>query len=395
MARFSSLFQREQNMQVFNLRDADPQSWIDPQTLVIYSTQKLDLGIIGSIRDNFPKINVIAASSYHGIFTPEGYRRGSYGIAVESRDALDLRPVLVPFGSDATPETVCARVREALRPMLGSPQKPSHIIMHATPGFEERIIDGIRDVFDPSVAVFGATAANDAFLQKPFIFCNGEECSNGVLLIAVFGSKMACAIHEAGYLPTQKHGAVTSARGRIVNTVGGLPAADVYNAWTDKLFDYEIMRGDDLPRTAGLYPAGFAAPGCDESDDDAHIWISHPRRIDAQTRSLEFFSEIPEGTQICLMRSSPDLLIDQACKTVAKIMRVIDPGAVRTAFVMYCAGCASIIAENMPQLCEKFREAFAGIPFLGISSFGEQGRIAGTCRDAHGNMMIALILIKK
>lgn len=133
----------------------------------------------------------------------------------------------------------------------------------------------------------------------------------------------------------------------------------------------------------------------DEMPDEDLIWLAHPYRIDAENQSIEFYSEIPVGSHIYLMRSSADYLVDQAGRMVSRILRHIDPSTIRTAFVMYCAGCASIIAEKMNKVCQNIRHSLGDIPFIGMSSFGEQGRVEASAPDTHGNMMIAILLIKR
>lgn len=383
-------------MQIVNFHRLDTTSWIDPRLLVVYSTKTIDFDVVRSLREQFPRLEILGASSYHGIITPSGYERGSFGILVSAHDALDVHSILVEFdcakkSSVEVRSSVCA----ALREQCDCSRRPSYVVMHATQGCEERIIEGIHDVFDDCVPIFGATAANDKFLTKSFVFLNDAMSSCGVLISVFYGDRIVCAIHQAGYLPTQKRGVVTASHGRMIDEIERRPASQVYNEWTESIFDLEITNGGDLPRAAGLYTIGSMARPNDDAPDEDLIWLAHPHRIDAQRQSIEFYSEIPTGSHIYLMRSSPDYLVDQAGKTVSRIMRRIDPSTIQTAFIMYCAGCTSILAEKMNKVCHNIRESLGNIPFIGISSFGEQGRTDPSARDSHGNMMIAVLLVRK
>lgn len=383
-------------MQITNLQQLDTSSWIDPRAFIVYSTQNVDVDVIRDLRAKFPRLEIFGASSYHGIIAPSGYERGSLGLVVEASDALETCPILVEFDCEArASKDVRERVSAAIRSRCDCSKSPTYVVMHAMQGYEERVIEGIHDVFDDRVQVFGATAANDKFLSKPFVFLNEKTSTCGVLLAVVYGDRLVCAIHQAGYLPTQKHGIVTASNLRTIERIDDRPAAAVYNEWTDSIFDIEIARGGDLPRSAGLYTIGSMVRSNDEMPDEDLIWLAHPYRIDAENQSIEFYSEIPVGSHIYLMRSSADYLVDQAGRMVSRILRHIDPSTIRTAFVMYCAGCASIIAEKMNKVCQNIRHSLGDIPFIGMSSFGEQGRVEASAPDTHGNMMIAILLIKR
>lgn len=375
-------------MQIINFNNLDTQGWCRPRTLIVYSTRQIDHDSIRKLQNDFPNLSIFGTSSYHGIFTPNGYERGSYGFLVDEDDAVDLQPIILPLSDKCD---VKNKVKSALLNEIQRDALPSHIIIHATMGFEERVIEGIHDVYDNRVQIFGATAANDKFLSRPFVFKDDVFVESGVLLIAVFGNRFQCIIEQAGYLPTQKSGIITKARGRTILSIDGKPAADVYDDWTDHLFTLDIHHNGILPRSAALYPLG-----CDSlAQDCGHFWLAHPYKINPTNRSIDLYSELEVGSRVILMRSSADLLVDQAGKTFHLIMRGVDRSRIRTAFVMYCAGCASIIAENMPTVCDKLKKEMGDIPFIGLSSFGEQGRLEQSQRDYHGNMMIVFLLIQK
>ena len=47
------------------------------------------------------------------------------------------------------------------------------------------------------------------------------------------------------------------------------------------------------------------------------------------------------------------------------------------------------VGDRMPEVAAQVADSFAGAPFAGCFTFGEQGQIAG--RNAHGNLMVAAI----
>ncbi len=374
-------------MRIINLSSLNMETWIDPQYLVVYTTQVIPPELLREIQARFPRLTILGVSSYHGVFSPDGFRRGSYGFLMEGDEHFDLAPLAIDFSSSSNPRL---QVRETLTKSRRPNMTPHTILMHAIRGYEERIIEGIHDVYDQSVQIFGSTAAHDKFLDYPFVFLGETFLRQGVVLTLVYSDQFMCSITSGGYLPTQNSGTITAAQGRTLLTIDARPAAEVYNEWTHGLFEDCIRCGGELPRSAALYP--FGRPLNTPSGTD--YWLSHPRSIHSDLGSIELYSEPEPNTTIILTRGNVRQLILHAGNVVRQALAIHNKASIVAAFVMYCAGCTSIIAENMPQVCREMQNALGDIPFLGCTSHGEQGRIAPTGRDSHGNMMVVLVLIK-
>lgn len=372
-------------MRIVNMDHPETAHWNAPRTLIIYTTQKIPLERIQSLRTQFPELDILGISSYHGVFSPSGFQRGSFGFLVEAEDALDIQTLAIDLShTNDTRQTV----KHALAHSKFAQHAPQHVIMHATQGDEERILDGIHDVFSNDVDIFGGTAASDRFLPKAFVFHNDSYLEHGVVLCLLYGDRFHCLIAPGGYLPTQNVGIVTSAEGRTIHAIDHRPAAQVYHEWTNGMFD--LTNGGVLPRSAALYP--FARP---MSNTDDRMWLAHPARICPQNQSIALYSEYPQGAAIIQTRGSAESLIAQAGIIFSRLLNVLPRNDVKAGVFMYCAGCASVVAENMNDVCEQLKTTMGDIPFIGCATCGEQGRFPGFSDDAHGNMMIVAILIRK
>jgi hypothetical protein len=59
------------------------------------------------------------------------------------------------------------------------------------------------------------------------------------------------------------------------------------------------------------------------------------------------------------------------------------------ALVVYCAGCMLTVGGRMSEVPEQL-DAALNAPFLGVFTFGEQGRL-GAAANRHGNLMISVV----
>ena len=85
----------ESAMQIVNLSHPELENWHDPKTLVVYTTQYVDMAQVQEIRRIFPSLTILGLSSFHGILLHEGFKRGIYALLIEESDDLELRTTAI------------------------------------------------------------------------------------------------------------------------------------------------------------------------------------------------------------------------------------------------------------------------------------------------------------
>ncbi len=375
-------------MQIVNLTRPEMETWHGPKYLIVYTTQSLDSDLLNKIHSQWPSLTIWGLSSYHGILLSDGFKRGIYGLLIEEEDNLKLRVTAVDLSQT---QNIRQHVRDHLQTWATDNPNAKSFFIHGTQGAEERTIEAIHDVFSPSAQVFGATAGYDKFLTEPFIFLNDTIISQGVLIVQMLDNRCVCSITCGGYMPTLNKGIVTASEGRVIQSIDHRPAVDVYNEWTDGMFAPYLKRGGILPRSCALYPLGRNM----QNEPDCGFWLSHPYLVDPDAKSIHLFSEIPQGTEVQLMRGTESTIITHTGNAIKKVLEQVDKTSVQAALIMFCAGSASIIADGMESVCEQAKNAFGDIPFIGCTTYGEQGRLKNASQDYHGNMMIEIVLLLK
>ena len=375
-------------MKIVNLSHPEAESWDHPKALVVYTTQADTPSELQPIYALYPDLAVFGVSSFHGIMMHDGFKRGAWGILFEANDRFDVRVMAVDLQGVTD---IRATVRDAVRVWKQSETGSRQFMIHATQGLEERIIEGLSDTFGETAEIFGATAGNDRFLDHGYVFLRDKKLTCGVLIVQMMKPHLSCMVTRGGYLTTLRQGVLTGAKGRVLLTIDNRPAATVYNEWTDGRFDAYVSRGGDLPRSAGMYPLAHML----STEPECGSWLVHPHFVDTTNMSLHVFAEIPENTPISLMRGSQESIIHRMKSAAKQALSLVNRDDVQAAFIMFCAGCASIVAENMHEVCNQASAELQNIPFLGCLSLGEQGRLSHAHRNYHGNMMISLILVMK
>lgn len=373
-------------MRIINMNNPETSLWRDPETLFVFTTQAYASTTIPELRKQFPSLNILGISSSHGLLHPEGFKRGGYGLLLEREDKMPVRLMSVDLSEVSD---IRQTIAQRLAGWASDSTNRAQIFIHATPGTEDRIIEGIQDAFHGNVCIFGATAGQDKLLPQGFCFLNETCLTKGVVILQQMHHRVFCAITYGGYLSTSRQGIATASHERILETIDGRPAAEVYDEWTDGMFCSYIKRGGILPPSAALYPFGRTL----DSDQEGGFWLSHPYEIIRETKAIRLFAEIPAGSRIQLMRGTTESTITHTATAISQAISQVKGRKVDAAVIMYCAGCASAISSQMNEVCEYAHKAFGDIPFVGCTTFGEQGRLQYSSQNYHGNMMIEIILV--
>ncbi len=341
--------------------------------------------LMSAVRRRHPKLPVFGATSFQGVFTADGFSRNAGLLVVEDDDAMPVAVSLCetgPANAEERAHKACLEIRRA----LGAP--PQVLLLHATPGFEERILAGIRAAFGTDVPVYGGSAADDSISGEWEVFANGACISQGFMLAGISSSVPPLGAFLGGYLPTEHVGTVTRVDGRTVFEIDGAPAARVYNTWVRGAIAEELEHGGSVLLKTNLMPvartiaSGSALP---------QRLLSHPHEVIQKNQALNFFSEFGAGDVITLMTSSLDPLVKRVARTVQRA-RAGAARPVRGGLLVYCGGCLGALLPRAPEIAQEFAKELGDLPFVGVATFGEQGRFFDKTESRHGNLMCTVLL---
>lgn len=363
---------------------------MNPLWILMYATCDSDYrSVISELREVFSGVDVFGATSFQGVFTPEGFVDGGAFLVCEKEDEIFSSAQMKSANPDNARNVAKEMVVE-IEKKLG--RKPDVILMHATPGFEERIIEGINDVFKDEVPIYGGSAGDNDISGKWKIFKNDEEVGEGILIAGFCSERKVYGAFLSGYIPTRNKGKITKAEGRIIHEIDGKPAAIVYNEWTKGSISKYLDKGGVILAETTLYPLGRVVG---KVVGTPVYLLSHPHMVIPDTKSLSFFTEFKkEGEEVILMSGTKKALIERTNQVASRALG-LDKGKVslKAGILIYCAGCVGAVMENKEEIISEYKSVVGDIPFIGAATFGEQGcfRVEKD-KNRHGNLMCDTIL---
>lgn len=348
--------------------------------------------ILAELKKTFNDAKIIGGTSCKGIITEKGYSsennhglglfaikddNASYGVA-----ALSLTSNPLVDGENA--------VRLALENAGRQGELPSLILLTSAPGQEESILNGIMNVVGNQVPIFGGSSADNDISGMWEQFSSDNIFQNGVAIAVIFAEHSIGYAFHNGYIPTEYGGTVTNAQGRIVNTIDGKPAAEVYNQWTQGLLNDVIKSNANILGLSTYYPIGREVG---KIATIPYYSLSHPNAV-YENGSLSFFSTLQINDKITLMTGTKNGLktrIKRVLHLAKENYSLLSHNKPKGAFIVYCAGCFLAIQNEIQDVLDAIHTELPTEPFLGMFSFGEQGCMFGG-ENRHGNLMISAII---
>jgi hypothetical protein len=361
-----------------------------PRWLLAYADITAPLDALSDALDRvYPDVPVVGCTSFHGVCTPSGFKRGFGLLAGEVDDDIDFESTLVPC-TEADAGTATRRACERLAARLGG--SPNVLLMHATPGFEEAVLAGIEAHFGTAVPVFGGSAADDDIEGHWSVFDNTRRLSRGVVLAGFRSSRRINGGFVGGYLPGEHRAVVTRAEGRIVHELDGVPAAHVYNRWTHGAISKQVAYGGRILKETNLLP--LARTIANPTGLPRRL-LSHPESVLPETGSLAFFTRFEAGEEVQLMTNTKASLTPRMRQATERAMeRLGSTKPLRGGLLVYCAGCLTATPSRGDEIGKQFQSVAGNVPFVGVCSFGEQGSFFSRGSNHHGNLMCSVVVFE-
>ncbi|MFT5584737.1 MAG: hypothetical protein ACI9VR_002322 [Cognaticolwellia sp.] len=357
-----------------------------PSLILVYGTEAHDSSdLSAAMQDLAGAVPWAGGTSCRGVMTEEGFHEGENVVGM-----LGLYDPLGAYGVGACAKGKSARAAavEATNQALnatGRPgEQPSLLWLISSPGDEERVLKGIREVVGARVPVVGGSSADEDVNGRWLQYASGHQGNNSVVVVAILSHNGLSSHFHSGYSPTDMSARVTAARGRTLLSLNGEPAAVVYDRWTNGGLGENAQGGPVLLKTT-LNPLGRAVGAVDYLQT---YLLSHPGSVTVEG-GLNLFTDVSVGDEFVLMKGSPESLITRAGRVAQVAQEGLD-GPSAGGLVTYCAGCMLAVENQMPEVVTSLRQAMPNMPFLGVFTFGEQGCFLDG-RSRHGNLMISVV----
>ena len=249
----------------------------------------------------------------------------------------------------------------------------------------EQFLFGFEDVVGKHVNVYGCMAGDDYALTDQFVFTNGKESSQGIVVVALDESKITIkgkAICGWKAIGTEK--TVTKSEGNHVYTVNDIPVLDL----TVKYGGLENVSPDNM----GLLLEIAANLPIQLQRDKGEPIMRPGLAVDWDDGSFYCSGTVPQGSKV-RFSVPPDFdVMDKVIKGMEELKATDMPEA-DALIVFSCAGRILAFGPMMNMEIEGVKKIW-DVPMVGMFSNAELGRATGGNLEMH-NLTTCCVVLKE
>lgn len=335
-------------------------------------------GVADRLAEAFPN-SAICGCSTAGQFIGSELTDDAIGVTV-----VDLATSRVAMASTPMPSAAEShQVGKTLGTELDDDELRAVLVLSDGTGCNgSALVEGLSDVLDDGVTVFGGLAADGAAFESTVVLSGRSIEAGLVTAVGFYGEALDIQIgSEGGWELFGPERTITRSDGAVLHELDGEPALDLYSRYLGD-------RAAELPGSALLFPLAVRAPGADVSTAVVRTILG----VDEGSSTMTFAGNVPEGWKAQLMRASFDALIDGAEDAGLALAPSSDHDD-SLCLGVSCVGRRLVLGQRTDEELEAVIEVLpASAIFAGFYSYGELAvGLSGRCELHNQTMTLTLI----
>ncbi len=217
------------------------------------------------------------------------------------------------------------------------------------------LVSGLLEVLPPGTGISGGLAGDDANFGTTWVLHGSNRWDGGVVALSLPGTEATYGTGGGweGFGPRR---IVTRSDGNVLMELDDRPALGLYREYLG-----ELAAG--LPSSALMFPLAI------ESGDDGLTLVRTVLGVDEDSQTMTFAGDIPQGSEVRLMRTTKDRLVDAAFEAGRQSAQ---PAAPSVSIAVSCVGRRLVLGERTAEELEAAVESLGeDDQLVGFYSYGE------------------------
>lgn len=246
-----------------------------------------------------------------------------------------------------------------------------------------QLVAGFNDELPDGVALTGGLSGDGARFERTLTIADDEPAPGRVVALGLYGPRLRVGFGSQGGWDQFGPGrTITRSSGNVLYELDGEPALEVYRKYLGE-------HAAELPGSALRFPLSLLGDG--ESDPVVRTVLG----IDADSNSMTFAGDVPQGAEARLMMANFERLIDGAGSAAdAASASLRDPAEL--AILISCVGRKLVLGQRIEEEVEGARAVLGGRPVLaGFYSYGEISPLAPNARCRLQNQTMTITTFRE
>jgi hypothetical protein len=371
-------------------------------TMVFYTPQHDPHRVAGALQGKPARgRRVVGMTTHDGILTSDGYHSAETGVlGVLSTRLTDIASGIGVASFDEAPPRDAAKL--ALSRALTDAKKrkgdrATMLVLFSTMLTEESLLEGLAEELGSDVPLIGGTAAGlvSSMERKTkdvssSMIVDDRVVERGVAVTLFYAAEPFAWAYGGGFLRgSGLGGVITSADSRLIRTIDGKPAVDVYDEWLGGRLNDAKATGKNVQNVLAFYPLVQTVTKNGLSHNQfIRAWPSN--RADAPG-SLTTGANVHVGETINTSEGSENILLNRFAALPRQARKNAGDSPVAAGLFFYCAGALQTIPrEHRDNLASLVQQSMGDIPWIGLFTWGEQASVPGI-GNQQGNLMASTL----
>lgn len=239
----------------------------------------------------------------------------------------------------------------------------------------KKLVEGLAQNLPPQVTITGGLSGDGTSFSETVVLYDGLPQNNAIAILGLYSDRLKVGYGSlGGWEPFGQQRLITKSQGNVLYELDGQSALALYKK-------YLGIHAQGLPATGLLFPLSL------QRGDGQIGLVRTILSVDEVNQSLTFAGDMPEGTQVQLMRAGVDRLVEGA-KSAAETAKSIENNP-DLAILISCVGRKLVMKQRVEEEVEIVRDVMGAKTFIaGFYSYGEIAPFAaGVPSELHNQTM--------
>lgn len=327
-----------------------------PLLLAFASTETLEGPLVAEILSQMPENDIVFCSTSGHFNNPQITDEGICLTALQfEKTQYKYSVVKIEEGQDSE------QVGKKLAENLVAPDLKQVLVF--SDGLQVNgtaLANGLTSALGDGVVISGGLAGDGSRFKKTLIGLNGQPAAGQVAVIGFYGKALeTAAASMGGWDAFGPKRIITRSNANVLWEIDNKPALEVYKEYLGK-------HAAELPASALLFPLSVQISG------SQHTVVRTILSIDEETGAMTFAGDLPEGSEVQLMKSNIDRLVAGAEGAAGRCEL---SGPPQFALLVSCVGRRLVMGQRTEEEIEAVQHA-AHAPNCRVTGFYSYGELS-------------------
>jgi hypothetical protein len=338
---------------------------LTPKAGILFAAyDSFDRTVVEAVRDAFPGVEVIGATSAAEVSSLNGYQEDSITLSLFASDDVDITVGLGSGLADDVEAACRAAVSQALRDATMQP-KLCIVLTEGIARDPQQVLEGMGRALPPGVVVVGGASAQRNFTDnaaRGFQFRGDEIVHDGIAVLLFSGPIAFSTAVGTGWRTLGTKGTVTKSDRGALREIDGRPALEFLGRYLD-----------------ATGPAAFGNPLAVVEAGATESYLRAIQGSDPESGSVILTGEVPVGATVQVTTADTEDILAGTKDALARATAEFPAGAKpEAALIFSCAIRQYLLGSRTKVEAEMARSEYGiSIPMAGLYCYGEIGPIQG------------------